>query len=261
MKSLFLSCALCLAPVLATTTVRAEEAPDKDGWISLFNGKDLSGWTPKITGFDHGDNHANTFRVADGVIKVSYDGYETFAGKFGHLFYKTPYQNYIFRMDYRFTGEQAKDGPGWAFRNSGIMIHGQDPATMAKGQKFPVSLEVQLLGGTNKGERSTANLCTPGTLVSIDGQLRREHCINSSSETFNGDVWVTVEVEARGTTIIHRINGQQVMKYENPVLDENDGEAKLLIKNGEKLLKGGSISLQAESHPVEFRNIKIKPLP
>jgi hypothetical protein len=255
---------LALAFVLGCacpTHLRAEDPkPDADGWISLFNGKDLTGWTPKITGHELGDNFANTFRVEDGVIRVSYDGYPEFGQKFGHLFYKTPYSDYLFQVEYRFTGEQVKGGPGWAKRNSGVMIHGQDPATMTKDQDFPVSLEVQLLGGFGSGERTTGNLCTPGTLVTMDGQLRREHCINSKSKTFHGEVWVTCEIESRGGKIIHRINGEEVMRYELPLLDEKDANAKKLIKEGKAELTGGSISLQSESHPVEFRNIRIKPL-
>jgi len=49
---------------------------DKSGearWISLFNGKNLDGWTPKIAGYELGDNYGNTFRVEDGVLKVAYD--------------------------------------------------------------------------------------------------------------------------------------------------------------------------------------------
>jgi hypothetical protein len=245
--------ALALAPV-----VRADEAGD--GWIALFNGKDLTGWTPKITGYELGENFGNTFRVEDGVIKVRYDQYPDFGGRFGHLFYHLPYENYVFSVDYRFTGEQVKGGPGWAIRNSGVMIHGQDPATMTKDQLFPVSLEVQLLGGAGSGERTTANLCTPGTLVTMDGAIRSEHCLPSKSKTFHGDVWVTAEIEVRGGKIIHRINGETVMEYENPVLDPNDADAKKLIKDGVVALTGGSISLQSESHPVEFRNIKIKPI-
>ncbi len=259
MKTSHLLSSFAISALAFASTLSAQEA-DGDGWISLFNGKDLTGWTPKITGYDLGDNFGDTFRVEDGVIKVRYDKYEEFGGKFGHLFYKTPYDNYIFSIDYRFTGEQAKGGPGWALRNSGVMIHGQDPATMTKDQDFPVSLEVQLLGGNGTAERTTGNLCTPGTLVTMDGKLRREHCINSKSKTFHGDVWVTAEIEVKGNKVTHSINGETVMEYENPVLDEKDAKAKKLIKDGDALLKGGSISLQAESHPVEFRNIKIKPI-
>ncbi len=233
-------------------------------WIPMFNGKNLDGWTPKITGFELGENYGNTFRVEEGILKVSFDQYQDFGGHFGHLFYKTPYSNYKMRIEYRFTGEQAPNGPGWAFRNSGIMIHCQDPATMRKDQDFPVCIEVQLLGGNGTDPRPTMNLCTPGTHVVMNGQLEKTHCINSKSETYHGDQWVHAEIEVHGGKVIrHFAEGQLVLEYEQPQLDESDSDAKKLIeaRHGEKLLTGGYISLQAESHPVEFRLVEIMPLP
>ena len=49
-------------------------------WVKLFNGKDLTGWTPKIRYFELGDNNRDTFRVRDGLLQVRYDGggYEKF---------------------------------------------------------------------------------------------------------------------------------------------------------------------------------------
>ncbi len=161
---------LCLLPLSAA---RAEE------WIQLFNGKDLAGWTPKIKGHALGENYGNTFRVENGVLKVSYDQYEKFDGKFGHLFYKEKFSHYRMRVEYRFIGQQATGGPSWAVRNSGVMIHGESPETMAKDQDFPVSIEVQFLGGSGSGQRPTANLCTPGTNVVMDGKLITQHCTNS----------------------------------------------------------------------------------
>src|SRR5688572_21566611 len=74
-------------------------------WHSLFNGKDLSGWTVKIAHHSLGENYANTFRVEDGVIKVSYDGYSKFENRFGHLYTNQPYSRYVLRLEYRITGE------------------------------------------------------------------------------------------------------------------------------------------------------------
>lgn len=233
------------------------------GWTELFNGRDLTGWSPKITGYAFGENYGDTFRVEDGVIKVAYDKYEDgkFSGKFGHLYSKNPYSNYVFEMEYRFTGNQLSDGPGWATRNSGVMIHSQPPATMGVKQEFPVSIEVQLLGGLGSGERSTGNLCTPGTNVVMGGKLITQHCTNSTSKTFDGDQWVKIGIEVHGNgSIIHRINGEKVMEYEKAQLDPNDGDAKPLIKDGELMLSGGYVCLQAESHPVEFRNVRIREL-
>jgi len=234
----------------------------EEEWIQLFNGKDLTGWKVKIKGHDLGDNFGDTFRVEDGLLKVSYDKYENFGGKFGHLFYEKPFKNYRLRMVHRFVGDQAKGGAGWAFRNSGAMIHGQSPESMRKDQNFPVSIEVQLLGGKETGKRSTGNLCTPGTHVVMDGKLVTRHVINSTSDTYRGDQWVTVEVEVRGNTIKHIVGGKTVLEYTDSQLDDRDGDAKKLIEGGQdKMLLGGTISLQSESHPVHFKKVELLVLP
>lgn len=235
-------------------------------WIQLFNGKNLDGWTPKIQGYPLGENFADTFRVQDGLLQVRYgEGYQgLFKNRFGHLFYKTPFSRYILRFEYRFVGEQLKDGPGWAKRNNGFMVHGQDPATMRLNQSFPVSIEVQLLGGFSQGNRTTLNLCTPGTNVELKGKLYTPHGLNSTSETYRGDQWVSGEIEVLGSEkIIHRINGKVVLEYDHPQYDPKDGDAKKLIeKNGGKLLiDKGTISIQAESAPCDFRKIELKVLP
>jgi len=252
--------AVVLAGVLAWTTAaaRAADAPETGTWSSLFNGKDLEGWQIKIKGFALGDNHRNTFRVENGVLRVAYDEYDQFDGRFGHLFYHEKFSHYRLRAEYRFVGKQTPGGPGWAFRNSGLMLHCPAPETMRKDQDFPVSIEVQLLGGDGTNPRSTANLCTPGTHVVMGGKLITQHCTDSRSQTFHGDQWVTVEVEVRGNdTIKHFVNGELVLSYEQPQLDPGDPDAKALIKEGSLLLHEGTIALQAESHPVEFRKVEL----
>jgi len=231
-----------------------------DEWIQLFNGSDLSGWIPKITGYPAGENYGNTFRVEDGTLKVSYDQYDELGGRFGHLFYKEPFSHYLLRIEYRFTGEQVNGGPAWAFRNSGVMIHAQSPESMAIDQDFPVSVEVQFLGGDGTNERSTGNVCTPGTHITMGDELISRHCTNSSSATYHGDQWVTAEIEVRGNELIrHIINGDTVISYSKPQLDERDPDAKALIDKGHPvMLEGGYIALQAESHPVEFRKVELK---
>ncbi|HYO81962.1 MAG TPA: DUF1080 domain-containing protein [Bryobacteraceae bacterium] len=231
-------------------------------WKQLFNGRDLTGWTPKIRGFPLGDNYANTFRVRDGMLEVSYDKYDKFAERFGHLFWRDKHSSYVVAVEYRFIGEQVPEGPDWAWRNSGIMLHGQDPKTMEKEQDFPISIEVQLLGGREKGERTTANLCTPGTHVVMNGALETRHCINSKSRTFRGDQWVRAEVEVRGgRTIRHFVNGELVLEYEKPqVGGGNVINFRPEAKPDGQILESGSISLQSESHPVQFRKVELLPL-
>ncbi|MEM9020633.1 MAG: DUF1080 domain-containing protein [Planctomycetota bacterium] len=230
-----------------------DEAADEEGFVSIFNGKDLTGWTPKFVGQELGVNYNNTFRVEDGAITVSYrDWDQPFNATFGHLFFETEYEHYILRLEYRFVGDQCPGGPGWAFRNSGIMFHGQTAESMGLNQNFPNSIEAQLLGQAEGAERDrpTGNVCTPGTHYYQEGKLVRAHCRSSTSDTFRGDQWVTFELEVHGHgQVIHRINGEVVFEYERPTLDQEN-----------TALSGGTISLQAESHPVQFRKIEIREL-
>lgn len=254
-----MSALICAMALVCSSSFAEEE------WIQLFNGRNLDGWTPKFKGHESGENYLDTFRVEDGILKVCYDKYEKFDSKFGHLFYKESFSNYVLRAEYRFVGEQVSGGPAWAFRNNGIMIHGQAPETMAKDQPFPASIEVQLLGGSSEGkeERSTLNLCTPGTHVVYKEALYTPHILKSTSKTYYGDQWVTVEIEVRGNEVIkHKVDGEVVLEYTKPQLDSKDGSAKALIEkqNGDVMLYGGTISIQAESHPTEYRKIELKKL-
>ncbi|HHM12675.1 MAG TPA: DUF1080 domain-containing protein [Planctomycetaceae bacterium] len=260
----FLTAAGATVSAVAGSSFRrsAAAAPASSEVIRLFNGRDLQGWIPKIRGYRLGENFGRTFRVEDGLLKVRYDQYDRFDERFGHLFFEKPFSRYRLRVEYRFVGEQIEGGPGWAFRNSGIMVHGQDPATMAVDQKFPVSIEVQLLGGRAKGKRPTANLCTPGTHVVMNGKLLKRHCTNSTSPTFRGDEWVTVEVEVRGNERIrHYVNGKVVLEYTQPQLDLDDPDARRIADRVPRMLSGGTISLQSESHPIDFRKVELTPLP
>ncbi len=232
---------------------------DREEWIQLFNGQDLEGWAVKIRGYDLDDNFGNTFRVVDGLLKVAYDAYESFDRRFGHLFYKKQFSHYIIAVEYRFVGDQAHGGPNWARRNSGIMLHSPPPETMGKDQNFPISIEVQLLGGLGEGERPTANLCTPGTHVVMDGKLVTRHCVESGSETFHGDQWVRAETMVLGdSTIRHTVNGEEVLSYEMPQIGGGSvSGSDEKVKQDGKLLHAGYISLQSESHPVEFRKVEL----
>ena len=238
----------------ATSSVKA----DAQDWIQLFNGKDLSGWTPKFRGFDLGVNLHNTFRVEDGLLKVRYDQWEKFNGEFGHLFYKDPFSYYLIAAEYRFVGDQVPGGPGWAIRNNGLMLHSPDPTTMMKDQDFPISIEVQLLGGFGK-PRTTLNLCTPGTHVVMNGKLHTAHCTNSTSETYEGDQWVRVEVLLHGDELVrHIIDGKTVLEYTKPQIGGGSAApTDPAVKVDGTPLTGGYLSIQAETAPIDFRKIEV----
>jgi len=232
-----------------------KEQPEK--WIQLFNGKDLTGWDIKISGFPMNENFKNTFVVEDSLLKVNYSGYEKFNGEFGHLFYNQKFSHYRLCVEYRFTGDQVPDGPNWAFKNSGAMLHAQSAKSMGLDQDFPVSIEAQFLGGDAESDRPTANLCTPGTHVVYNGALLTQHCINSRSKTFRGDEWITVEMVVLGDSIIHHlVNGDTVLTYSKPQIDGGDLPEGFPLAGGTPL-KEGYIALQAESHPIEFRKVEL----
>lgn len=240
----------------------AQTNADRKDWIQLFNGKNLDGWAPKFSGYALGVNYNDTFRVENGIFKVSYDKWADFGTPphFGHIFYKNQkFSHYIVAVEYRFVGEQVKGGPGWALRNNGVMLHCQSPESMGKDQDFPISIEGQLLGGGPTGTRTTANMCSPGTEVFRNGEMVKSHCINSSSETYRGDQWVRVEIEVQGSEkVVHRIDGKPVLEYGKVQIG---GGAVInfdpAVKKDGTALGEGYIALQAESHPTEFRKVEL----
>lgn len=250
---------LILALCFMTISGFGQKKADKEEWEKLFNGKNLDGWDVKIRGRELNDNYLNTFRVEDGKMVVRYDEYSDFNKQYGHIFYKKEYSYYKLVIEYRFVGEQAPQGEGWAWRNSGVMLHGQTAASMGKNQDFPISIEVQFLGGDGEKKRTTCNLCTPGTNVVIDGKLVTQHCINSTSQTYHGDQWVRAEILVLGDSLIrHFVNGEQVLEYEKPQMGGGavSGHDPSIFVEG-KLLSRGTISLQSESHPIEFRKVEL----
>jgi len=230
-----------------------------DNWIQLFNGENLDDWLVKIKGYPLNYNYKNTFRVSNNMLQVNYDEYETFDNSFGHIFYKNEFSNYKLRLEYKFIGKQLNGGASWAKRNSGVMIHCQKPETMALEQNFPVSVEVQLLGGIGEGERSTGNVCTPGTHIFLKGDIVESHCVSSNSKTFSGDQWVKLEILVMNDSIIsHKINGEKVIAYYKPQIGgEVDFDKQYWKEKEGNPLKKGYISLQSESHPVAFRKIEL----
>lgn len=254
----------CTSIVFVSCTPQSNEANNSSEWTQLLGDDNFDDWTVKITGYELGDNYANTFRIEDGILKVRYDeGYDTFENRFGHLFYKDTFSHYVLRLEYRFVGEQCHGAPGWAYRNSGIMLHGQSPESMEVDQDFPVSIEFQLLGSDSIKQQVTGSVCTPGTNIVINNELILDHCTQSSSAYYIDDQWVTAEVEVHGNKIIkHIINGDTVMVYNQPQLDEREQYYKkmLMLNNGQKQLSSGTISLQSEGHSCDFRNVEIKVL-
>ncbi len=250
------SAVLLLALVAQSAAAQADwhTAPASD-WQEIFNGRNLDGWVVKLAHHEVGDNYGDTFRVENGLIRVMYDKYTDFGARFGHLFYKQKLSHYVVSVEYRFFGEQMKGGPGYARLNSGVMIHSQAPETILKDQDWPISVEAQLLAGN----RTTMNVCTPGTEIFMHGEMVKAHCTNSTSKIYPDNDWVTVQVEVLGSERVrHLIDGQTVLEYEKPMIGGGvaNGYDPAIKKDG-TILDAGYIALQAESQPVEFRNVRL----
>ncbi len=235
-----------------------------DEWLNLFNGHNLEGWTTKIHHYQVGENYGQTFRAEEGLIKVRYDNYEgEFNDRFGHLYYNQPFSHFHLSLEYRFIGELHPGAPSYTILNSGVMFHSQDPHTMPVEQNWPISVEMQFLGGLKSGEsRPTGNMCSPGTDVVYQGRVDPRHCISSSSDTYFGDEWVTAELIVLGDSLItHLINGDTVLQYSLPQIGGGvvEGYDPAYKRDGTPLTNG-FIALQSEGQPIDFRNIRIRNL-
>jgi hypothetical protein len=234
------------------------QGQDKGEWISIFNGKNLDGWIPKVTGYTAGENPLNLFSVENGILKVDYSKYKKFNGRFGHLFYKDKLSSYMLHVEYRFHGELLSDAPGYCYRNSGVMIHSQSAASMDVEQNWPVSIEVQLLGSTDSVKQKTANICTPGTTVFYKGSFTNEHCVSSTSKYYFDNEWVNLDIIVhKGKTISMVIDRDTVLIVSKPqiggfLLPENYPVATGTV------LEDGYIALQAEGTNIDFRKVELK---
>jgi len=251
------------AIISCSSNQQKEESSSGHQWQSLFNGKNLDGWVAKINHHELGENYARTFRVKDGKIQVNYNDYEDFNEQFGHLFYREPFSSYHLKFEYRFTDQWREDAPSYAYRNSGVMFHAQDPQTIQKDQDWPIAVEYQILAEQEKGTpRPTGNVCTPGTDIYYQGEKYTDHCLNSSSQTFSWERWVSGElIVYRDSLITHLINGDTVLQYTRPQIGGGTVTGfDPSVKTDGKTLTGGYIALQSEGHGIEFRKIKIREL-
>lgn len=255
----FISILLLAFVIFFNSCTSSPENPEKEEWVAIFDGSSIDDWTPKFAGYELGVNYNNTFVFKDSLLSVRYMKQDTFSGNFGHLYFKEKFSYYRLRAKYRFVGQQMTGGPGWAFRNNGLMLHCQEPATIGLDQDFPISLELQLLGGDGSNPRTNANLCTPGTNVIKGDTLFTPHCISSISDTYHGDQWVEVEALVLGDSLIqHLLEDKVVMEYRKPTIGGGaiSGYKASAYTEG-AALNEGFISIQAETHPIDFKSIEV----
>ncbi len=235
------------------------ETTSKSEWVSIFNGTDLTGWTIKINGYPLGENFGNTLRVADSILKIRYDAYgPEFDNRFGTVYFDKKLTDYRLKVEYRFVGETAPGAPSWGYRDSGIQFHGQPPATQKLNQAFPICLEYNFHGGDGTDDRPLGAACTNGMFITYIGEKNTTTCIPAEvSKTFHGDQWVTAEIEVKDGNITHYVNGEEILRYANPTYNPENETAKMLMNEGDTTVKGGYVSLQSNSHPIDFRKIEL----
>lgn len=250
---------ICFLLIVSCKEKKTEQIEEPLQWVSLFNGENLDGWTMKIVGHEVGDNFANTFRVEDNILSIRYDGYgDNFDNRFGALYFDREMTNYRLKVEYRFVGETAPGAPEWGFRDSGVQFHSQSPTTVELNQAFPVCLEYNLHGGDGIDDRPVGEICANGTFVEIDDKAEKAYCNAATVPmTFHGDQWVTIEIDVQDSKIKHYANGVEILDYENPQYDADHEIGKTFIVDGDTTVKRGYISLQSNSHPIDFRKIEI----
>lgn len=248
--------------LVISACVSRKEATENE-MVQLFNGRDLEDWIVKVHHHEAGANFGNTFRVEDEMIKVRYDQYGDFNDQFSHLYFKQPFSHFHLKLEYRFVGELQKGAPEYTLRNSGVMFHSQDPRSMPKEQNWPISVEMQFLGGLGDGEsRPTGNMCSPGTDIVYKDKTYDSHCLNSTSKTYDGDQWVRAELIVLGDSLItHIINGDTVLQYSKPTMGGGvvQGYDSAIWMPG-KALTSGFIALQSEGQPIDFRKVELRNL-
>jgi hypothetical protein len=191
-------------------------------------------------------------------LQTRYNAYDSFRNRFGALYFDKKFTNYRLRVTYRFTGNLTPGAPTWGFRDGGIQYHCQSAASMQLNQNFPVCLEYNLHGGNGQAERPVGEICTSGTYVQIKGERNKSNCTPAMvKRTFHGDQWVTLEIDVRDNVIKHFVNGEEILTYENPRYNPDHAIGKTFIVNGNDRVKDGYISIQSNSHPMDFKSIEI----
>jgi hypothetical protein len=197
---------------------------------SLFNGKDLSGWTMDVPALDKKPNLAKPFTVRNGIL-VS-------LGKpAGHLLTEKNYSNYRLEVEYRFAGK-----PG----NCGVLVHASRLRNLYK--MYPKSIEVQM-----NHQHAGDFWCIVEDIKVPDmekrrgpkknwgiteGKARRILNLTDGSENPVGE-WNAMTIECMGNEVKVWVNGD-------------------LVNHGfDCTAKSGKLSIQAEGSEVEFRKLDI----
>jgi hypothetical protein len=223
---------LIIVSIVATATLSCATLSGKKS-VSLFNGKDLTGWHVDIPKMDNDPNVKSAFIVRDGMLV-------SLGTPNGHLITDKVYQNYRLEVEYRFPGK-----PG----NCGILAHASTPRALYK--MFPKSIEVQM-NHQHAGDFwcIVEDITVPDMVERrgpkekwgiTEGKARRIFNLTDGSENPVGE-WNTMVIECLDDEIVVWVNGDLV----------NHGYDCTASK--------GQIAIQAEGSEVEFRKLQLTPI-
>jgi len=201
--------------------------------VSLFNGKDLSGWHADIPEMDTNASAKNPFIIRNGMLV-------SMGTPNGHLITDSIFQNYRLHVEYRFAGK-----PG----NCGVLLHASTPRALYK--MFPKSIEAQMLH-TNAGDF----WCIVEDIKVNDMEKRRGPKEN----------WGTTEGKER--RIINLTDGSEnpVGEWNTMIIECLDNSIKVWVNNTlvnsgfDCTARQGQIALQAEGSEVEFKKVELTPI-
>ncbi len=211
-----LSCLFLLALLLAPQTLA--QPPQEEGFVSLFNGKDLTGWQQYAS-------KAKVWVAEEGLIACTGRGG-------GWLGTSRDYADFELRLEYRLT-------PGG---NSGIYIRAPEEGHISR-----VGMEIQLLDDQHPRYAKLDFYQYTGSIYHVVAPRRRA--------SKPAGQWNEMHIQAKGRDLIVVLNGKKIVDtnldrwlQEPAVAKEHTGLARTT----------GRIGLQSHTDRVEFRNLRIK---
>jgi hypothetical protein len=221
-----ISVSLCVLLVLYSSISSAQT-------ISLFNGKDLTGWHVDVPEMDDNPDAINPFIVRDGLlVSLGTPG--------GHLITDALHKDYRLEVEYRFAGK-----PG----NCGVLVHASTPRALY--EMFPKSLEVQ-----GMHENAGDFWCIVEDIKVPEMEKRRGP----------KEKWGITEGKERRIVNLTDDSENPVGEWNKMVIECLDREIKVWVNDDlvnygfECTANEGQIAVQAEGSEVEFRKLELTPI-
>ena len=257
--SLGLLLAVCMLSV-ASASAASGEKPESEGWVPLFNGKNLDGWYSYLDSGGKNKDPKGVFKVENGMIHILDVPMSDGKSDNGYLATTQEFSNVRIHVEYKWGTKRASEGK----RNSGLLYLAVGPDRI-----YPTSLECQIeetdvgdLWIVN-GASVTAFFIAPsfpmydddmqaGTRVrSAPGDSLR---VLKSGDFENRDGWNSVDVILQGDQTTHLVNGR-IVNHARDIQQPDPANPSRMIP-----LKSGRILLEAEGSEIWFRDVRVKPL-